>query len=460
MAREEAQEQIEDLESLTDDDEILEAADDVEEQDQLVEFQASGEDSSVADPIDTGSSRRKADKTNAMPMPKLGKTGVIQNVVDMFSKMTPGQASKAYKGLMDSSGNKASITTKGDAGSPVKLHTMANIKVKEDLELLFKDKESFIDEAQSSSGTTHADDTYDDDHKGPSTGHHIDALHAMHKKDKHPGVKFHTAQGDSDPHAVSISHDSPARKSKTFMAHVKKLASVPHINEETEDFFDRASTIFEAALNVKATVVEVALKEAYDKKLAEATAQHEEDLETKLDEYLEYVAETWMKENEIAIESALKVEMAENFMSGVKDLFKESLIEIPEDKVDHVSNMESEVEELKKKIDEAINTEIDLKKVVKDQHAAILFNEKSRGMTLKQQDEFKDLVEGLDYDSEEDFSSKLDTILETYFNKKPAATETEINEELVEVENEDKPTGISDGNMAAYAQAISRTLTK
>ena len=76
------------------------------------------------------------------------------------------------------------------------------------------------------------DDTYDDDHKGPSTGHHIDALHAMHKKDKHPGVKFHTAQGDSDPHAVSISHDSPARKSKTFMAHVKKLASVPHVNEE------------------------------------------------------------------------------------------------------------------------------------------------------------------------------------------------------------------------------------
>lgn len=372
MAREEAQEQIEDLESLTDDDEILEAADDVEEQEEeLVEFQASGEDSSVADPIDTGSSRRKADKTNAMPMPKLGKTGVIQNVVDMFSKMTPGQASKAYKGLMDSSGNKSSITAKGSAAAPVKLHTMANIKVKEDLELLFKDKESL-----------------------------------------------------------------------------------------TEEFFDQASTIFEAALNAKATLVEEALKEAYDKKLAEATAQHETDLENKLDEYLEYVAETWMKENEIAIESALKVEMAENFMNGVKDLFKESYIEIPEDKVDHVANMESEVEELKKKLDEAVNQEIDLKKVMKDQHAAILFNEKSRGMTLKQQDEFKDLVEGLDYDSEEDFTSKLDTILETYFNKKPAATETEINEELVEVDTEDKPTGISDGPMAAYAQAISRTLQK
>ena len=89
--------------------------------------------------------------------------------------------------------------------------------------------EGVIDEA---SGTTHADNTYDDDHKGSSTGHHIDALHTMHKKDKHPGVRFHTAQGDSDPHAVSISHDSPARKSKTFMAHVKKLASVPHVAEE------------------------------------------------------------------------------------------------------------------------------------------------------------------------------------------------------------------------------------
>ena len=121
---------------------------------------------------------------------------------------------------------------------------------------------------------------------------------------------------------------------------------------------------------------------------------------------------------------------------------------------------QKKIDSRQKKLDEAINQEIDLKKVMKDQHAAILFNEKSRGMTLKQQDEFKDLVEGLDYDSEEDFTSKLDTILETYFNKKPAATETEINEELVEVDTEDKPTGISDGPMAAYAQAISRTLQK
>jgi hypothetical protein len=226
----------------------------------------------------------------------------------------------------------------------------------------------------------------------------------------------------------------------------------------TEEFFDQASTIFEAALNAKATIVEEALREDYDKKLTEAKEAYEQELESKLDEYLEYVAETWMKENEIAIESALKVEMAENFMNGVKDLFKESYVEIPEDKIDHVSNMESELTEVKKKLDEAVNDQIELKKTIKDQNASILFNEKSKGMTLKQTDEFKDLVEGLDYDSIDDFGSKLDTILETYFNKKPAATETEINEELVEVETEDKPTGISDGPMAAYAQAISRTL--
>ena len=80
-------------------------------------------------------------------------------------------------------------------------------------------------------GTTHADNTYGG--SGRSTGHHIDAAHAMHKKNKYAGVRFHTAQGDSDPHAVSISNDSPARNDKSFMGKVKKLRNVPHVNEET-----------------------------------------------------------------------------------------------------------------------------------------------------------------------------------------------------------------------------------
>ena len=374
MAKEEL-DQVEELEEedFSEDEaaeeEVLEATDDEEDTEELVEFQASGEASSVPDPIDTGSSRRKADKSNAMPMATLGKTGVIAKVVDAMAGMTPGQVQKVYKGMNDAGGNKASITAKGNAAAPMKLHTMANIKVKEDIEALFADKEN--------------------------------------------------------------------------------------LNEE---FFEQATTIFEAALNAKATIVEEALKEAYDKKLEEAVAQHEEEMEKKLNEYLDYVAEAWLKENEIAIESAVKVEVAENFMNGIKNLFTESYIEIPEDKVDVLDELEKKVEQLTSQLDESVNEKIALQGAIKDQSAKLMFQEKGQELTLKQRDEFVDLVEGLDFEDMKDYEKKLDTILETYFDKKAPAT-TEVDEPApVDVDTEDKPTGISDGPMAAYAQAISRTL--
>ena len=367
MANEELDQEVSEDETF--EEEVLEATDDEEDTEELVEFQASGEASSVPDPIDTGSSRRKADKSNAMPMATLGKTGVIAKVVDAMAGMTPGQVQKVYKGMNDAGGNKASITAKGNAAAPMKLHTMANIKVKEDIEALFADKEN--------------------------------------------------------------------------------------LNEE---FFEQATTIFEAALNAKATIVEEALKEAYDKKLEEAVAQHEEEMEKKLNEYLDYVAEAWLKENEIAIESAVKVEVAENFMNGIKNLFTESYIEIPEDKVDVLDELEKKVEQLTSQLDESVNEKIALQGAIKDQNAKLIFQEKGQELTLKQRDEFVDLVEGLDFEDMDDYEKKLDTILETYFDKKAPATTAVDEPAPVEVDSEDKPTGISDGPMAAYAQAITRTL--
>jgi hypothetical protein len=371
MAKEEL-EQIEDEDlheaEVEDEDDLLEATDDEETEEELVEFQASGEASSVPDPIETGSSRRKADKTNAMPMQKLGKTGVIAQVVDAMAGMTPGQAGKVYKGITSDAGNKSSIKAKENPGGKVKLHTMANIKVKEDLESLFGDQESL-----------------------------------------------------------------------------------------TEDFFDKAATIFEAALNVKATIVEEALKEEFDRQLAEATEQLEEEYEKKIDDYLNYVADTWMEENEIAIESALKVEMAENFLTGLQQMFVENHIEIPEDKADHFGEMEAKIDELEEQLNKEVDEKIALTSAMKDQKVNIAFHEKSTGLTLKQKDEFNDLVEGLEYDNIEDCNQKMDVILETYFNK-PAATDTAVDEsEPVDVDEEGAVTR-SDPSMAAYAQAISRTL--
>ena len=207
-------------------DETLEAADDVENQneEELVEFQASGEASSVPDPISTGSTGRKADKKNAMPMEKLGKTGVIQKVVDAFASMTPGQAKNTYENMVSQSGNMASISAKGDAKAPMKLHSMAPIKVKEDIESLFADKEGL-----------------------------------------------------------------------------------------TEEFFEEAATLFEAALYTKATVVEEALKEQYEEQLTEQCEQIRTELSEQVSDYMDYVAEQWMQENQVAVESAIKVEMESSF---------------------------------------------------------------------------------------------------------------------------------------------------
>jgi len=348
-------------------DEVL-VAEDGQEEEELVEFQASGEASSVPDPISTGSNKRKADKSgNGEPMQKLdmSKVGMLGKIVHAFSEMTPEAASKAYKGLMDSASNKSSIAAKGDAKAPIKLHAMA--AVKEDLQQLFQDSENL-----------------------------------------------------------------------------------------TEDFFDQASVLFESALGIKAKLVEEELKELYEESLQEAIEEMNEELEERLSDYLEYVADTWLEENEIAIESALKVEMAENFLAGVKGLFEQNNIEVDDEAVDHVAELEARVAELESQLDESLDASIRLKKVSDEQAAKLAFNEKSSTLTLKQKDEFEDLVEGLSYDNLDDYVSKMDVIIETVFNKS-AATDTAVDDsEPVDVDSEDAPRAPS-GPMAAYAQAISRT---
>jgi len=347
-------------------DELVDASED-EQEEELVEFQASGEASSVPDPISTGSSKRKADKSNAMPMQKLdmSKVGMLGKIVDAFSNMSPEQAGKAYKGIMDSAGNKTSITAKGDAKSPIKLHAMA--AVKEDLQQLFSDSENL-----------------------------------------------------------------------------------------DEDFFGKASVLFESALGVKAKLVEEELQEQFEEKLSEAIEEINEELETKLDDYLSYVADTWMEENQIAIEGALKVEMAENFISGMKGLFEQNNIKVDEEDIDQVAELETKSSELQTKLDEQIESNMELQKAVDAQAAKLAFNEKSSTLTLKQRDEFEELVEGLSYEDLDDYASKMDVILETMFNK-PATSETAVDDsEPVDVDSDSAPVAPS-GPMAAYAQAISRT---
>ena len=353
-------------------DETLEAADDVENQneEELVEFQASGEASSVPDPISTGSTGRKADKKNAMPMEKLGKTGVIQKVVDAFASMTPGQAKNTYENMVSQSGNMASISAKGDAKAPMKLHSMAPIKVKEDIESLFADKEGL-----------------------------------------------------------------------------------------TEEFFEEAATLFEAALYTKATVVEEALKEQYEEQLTEQCEQIRTELSEQVSDYMDYVAEQWMQENQVAVESAIKVEMAESLIAQMKDTFAQHNIEIDDESVDVVAAYEEQASEYDSQIEEQADLIIQLNKTVEDQARFIAVSEVSKGLTLKQQDEFAELSESVDYDEYDDFVKKLEVIKESNFKTAVSESKESLDDDPVEVDPE-VPEGTQSGPMAAYAQAISRTLKK
>ena len=222
---------------------------------------------------------------------------------------------------------------------------------------------------------------------------------------------------------------------------------------------EKAQTIFEASINSRIIEVTAHIQEDFDKKLDEEKEQFKVDLTDRVDEYLEYVAEEWMKENEVAIENALKVEVAENFVDGIKKIFEENYISVPEDKVDLVAQLTGEKEELERKLDEQVQRDMDSKKENDELERYKIFNEACDGLTMTQKDKLSQLSEGIEYENNEDYKSKIDLLKEHYFNTKTAATVAEdLNSDPVEVDEEVPQVG--DPSMAAYANAISRSVRR
>jgi len=222
---------------------------------------------------------------------------------------------------------------------------------------------------------------------------------------------------------------------------------------------EKAQTIFEASINSRIIEVTAHIQEDFDKQLDEQKEKFKIDLTNRVDEYLEYVAEEWMTQNEVAIESALKVEVAETFIDGIKNLFQENYISIPEEKIDLVSQLTGEKEELERKLDEQVQRDMDSKKENDELERYKIFNEACDGLTMTQKDKLSQLSEGIDYENNEDYKSKIDLLKEHYFNTKTAATVAEdLNSDPVEVDEEVPQVG--DPSMAAYAKAISRSIRR
>jgi hypothetical protein len=230
----------------------------------------------------------------------------------------------------------------------------------------------------------------------------------------------------------------------------------------SEDFKEKASTLFEAAIQARIITETARLEEEFDEKLEEAVAEINEELTSKIDSYLDYVVEQWMEDNEVAIESTLRNELAEEFIEGLKGLFSEHYIDVPQEKIDVIESLASKVEELEAMVSETLEENNQLKDALVGTEKKEVFESFLDDLALTQQEKFKALAEGIDFDGDlETYAKKLSVIKENYFGvEKKAPTSTNIVEETFEGDTKDTNTVNVDPTMSFYAQAISRTLKK
>jgi len=229
----------------------------------------------------------------------------------------------------------------------------------------------------------------------------------------------------------------------------------------SEDFKSKAETIFEAAVLSKVNEVLETATLDMNAEIEAEKATVVETLTTKLDDYLEYVAEEWVKDNELAIEKGIRAEIVENFMVGLRNLFTENYIDIPEDKVDIVDEMAAKVEELEGSVNEEIEKNISAKKEIAELKKGNALEDISEDLTATQKEKLKSLAEGVDYE-DSSYVDKLKTIKENYFPSEKAVVENDVSEEepLDETNTEEPNTTQVNGSMAAYTQAITRSIKK
>lgn len=223
----------------------------------------------------------------------------------------------------------------------------------------------------------------------------------------------------------------------------------------SEDFKSKASTIFEARVLDRITQIQEQMETEYAGMLEEAVESIKEDLTTKVDDYLNYVVEQWLEQNEIAIESGLRAELTEEFIAGLRNLFAEHYIDVPTEKVNLVDELAATVEELESKLDEEIERSVELKKALVESRKVEITRAVCEGLTETQVEKIKSLAESVDYSTEEEYQTKLETIRENYFPSGVKKADAEQLHEQVEDAN-DKPV-INDPFVAAVSQAISKT---
>jgi len=221
--------------------------------------------------------------------------------------------------------------------------------------------------------------------------------------------------------------------------------------ELSEEFREKAKTIFEAALSAKVREIQETLETQYAEKLAEEAQSLKGELQERVDSYLEYVAQEWMTENQLAIEHGLKTEMTESFLSGMKGLFEEHYVTIPEDKYDVLESMVEKLDDMETKLNEQIDKNISLNQRLAESVADGILDSVSEGLASTQKEKLASLAESVEFESEEEYREKLETLKESYFSRTTTA-KSEAPQTLSEgVDSTPAPIGTS---MDAYLRTL------
>jgi len=318
-----------------------------------------------------------------------------------------------------------------------------------------------VDKAGEATGTApkrKGDNTKKDPMPKTKAGMIAAMVGSMQKMDKKAINAMFTQYNSTDPEVFSGEQIAEEEEVKDqvqvevdFKDDLKAL-----VNEEatlSDEFKQKAETIFEAAINTKVNAEIDRLEEKYNEELSEEIESTKKDLVEKVDSYLNYVVEGWMEDNKLAIQNGLRTEIAEDFMNKLKDLFTESHIQVPEDKVDMVDELADNVEELEAQLNASTERSIQMAEELEGYKREFIIREASKDLAETQVEKLKGLAENVDFEDEETFAQKVAQLKESYFAK-TAKTQEEI------IEDDDSPLVESTSSMDSYLKAIKKTANK
>ena len=256
---------------------------------------------------------------------------------------------------------------------------------------------------------------------------------------------------ETESNDETISEEETSETKYDFTQDVDALVAGEELSEE---FRAKAVTIFEAVVTEKVNNEVKALQEAFEESLTEEVEKIKTELAEKVDDYLSYAADTWMKENSLQVEHGIKTEMSESFFNGLKELFLEHNFSVPEEKFNLLDGMVGELDEMEKKLNETVESNVSLNKRIGEFVKMEIVNECATGLAETQKEKLASLAEGVEFENEEDFRKKVETIKESYFTRKAEIAESA--KEPTEEGSAPLVESTTSGTMSKYVDAIAR----